>query len=102
MICKGTILIQEKGEGTKSEGLYAYLETEEQTYRLYRDGVYPINDAFFFPFNGMTVDVEGEVTDLWLAARSITVWCHDSSDMEKETATDENVEQKEDDEKDMQ
>lgn len=83
MTYKGTIRITQEGEASKSEGLYAYLDTAEETYRLYRDGVYPINDNFFAPFAGMAADVEGETSEQWLAAKSITVWCNAEGEEEK-------------------
>lgn len=58
------------GEGSKSEGYKAYLELPQYTnkttnepkrYKLYRKGVYEINDDYFKKFNNKEVVVEGEV-----------------------------------------
>lgn len=58
--------------GSKSEGNVAFLLTPEgMEYRLMRRNEYYINDDVVASFNGMTVDIEGEITDGWLIADAI-------------------------------
>ncbi len=62
MMFKGTVILKLADEGSKSEGLRAFLEAEDGTvYQLYRPQVYPIGDDFFTPFGQKRVEVTGEV-----------------------------------------
>ncbi len=46
--------------GSKSEGKRAILTDDlGNTYQLYRSGVYPVNDEYFYQFIGMKVIVTG-------------------------------------------
>jgi len=55
------LFIKLENVGSKSEGMQAYLQTENGTYILYRKGFLSINDSFFKPFNGKNVSVSGEL-----------------------------------------
>lgn len=62
MLFVGIIILKHELPGSKSEGVFAYLQAEEEKmYRLYRPEVYPINDSFFYPFENEWVEVEGEL-----------------------------------------
>ena len=86
MIYKGIVSIRKEFESSKSEGNYAYLNTEEGEYRLFRMEVYPADDNLFYPFEGKNVEIEGTVTDGWLSVGKISEISEDS------TAIEDNVE----------
>lgn len=78
-------MIKEGCVGSKSEGRYVYLQTNEQEYHLFREGIHPAGDDFFLPFDGMIADVNGEEENTWIAAKSITVWCDESNNLQEQT-----------------
>ena len=52
------------GQKSKSEGFVANLITSTETsYRLYRKGVFEINDNFFKQFDQQEVEINGELED---------------------------------------
>lgn len=58
---KGTLQLRTKNEGSKSEGRYAILLTDEGgEYTLYRSGCMPMDDAYFDAYDGAAVVVTGE------------------------------------------
>lgn len=64
MIIKGKLSVERMNPGTKSEGMFAFLTTGEgEQYRLYRPGTYPVNDEYFYPFDNLQVEVDGEVEE---------------------------------------
>lgn len=68
----GLVVIRKCFEGSKSEGYYVFLDTEQAEYRLFRKNAPSMNDVFFQPFDGKRVKVEGTVTDYWLSVKKIT------------------------------
>lgn len=73
-IIKGRILLEHMNIGTKSEGVYAFLETwQGERYRLYRPDAYPVDDPYFPPFADTCVSVLGDVEDgNYIAVQSIS------------------------------
>lgn len=58
--------------GSKSEGAYAFLRvSDDLEYCLMRRDVYHVNDYALAAYDGMTVDVMGEIVDGWVIADSI-------------------------------
>ena len=61
---KGHIEYKLVGQKSKSEGFVANLITSTETsYRLYRKGVFEINDNFFKQFDQQEVEINGELED---------------------------------------
>ena len=59
--CTGTLQIRTSNEGSKSEGRYAILLTDEGSeYTLYRAGFMPMDDPYFDPYDGAKVTLTGE------------------------------------------
>ena len=57
---KGILQLRTKNEGSKSEGRYAILLTEEGgEYTLYRQNSMPMDDSYFDVYDGATVTVTG-------------------------------------------
>ncbi len=53
-----------QNEGSRSEGKMAVLKcTDDKEYILYREGVFPIGDEYFAPFQGINVKVEGKMEE---------------------------------------
>lgn len=64
MKLRGEIFIEREFEDSKSEGCLAFLRTDDgSVYQLYRPGVYPVDDSYFQPFNGLEVEAEGEMEE---------------------------------------
>ena len=54
---QGTLELRTKNEGSKSEGHYAILLTDEGAeFTLYRAGNMPMDDPFFAPYDGRIVE----------------------------------------------
>lgn len=50
--------------GSKSEGNMALLKCDDgKEYFLYRSGEHPVNDTFFAPFDGKSIEVEGKAEE---------------------------------------
>jgi hypothetical protein len=59
---KGIIWIRNITSGSKSDGNLAFFIDEEfNHYKLYREGVFEINDNFFYPYNLKNVQITGEI-----------------------------------------
>lgn len=57
---QGTLELRTKNVGSKSEGRYAILLTDEGTeFTLYRAGNMPMDDSYFAPYDGTPVVVTG-------------------------------------------
>lgn len=70
----GIIEIRLQNIGSKSEGNYVYLLSEDFEYELFRKGASNCNDDYFTEFNNKNVIVEGEaVREKWIAIHSITL-----------------------------
>lgn len=106
MIYSGIVKIRKEAEGSKSEGYYAYLDTGQEEYRLFRPGMFPVDDEFFSPFKEKNVEIEGVVTDCWLAVEAVSELPEDgvapANDVEGNTGSEDNCNKEEDNEKDMQ
>lgn len=62
MTFQGVLLLKKLYEESKSEGIYAFLQTEDDTlYQLYRPDIYPADDALFFSFENQNVEIVGEL-----------------------------------------
>ena len=58
--CQGTLELRTKNVGSKSEGCYAILLTDEGTeFTLYRAGHMPMGDPYFQLYDGAAVIVTG-------------------------------------------
>ncbi len=70
----GVIKIEYQDPESKSEGYVPYLETEESVlYRLYREGILVEQDEIFTPYDGVSVEVEGEINmDSWIKVEKIS------------------------------
>jgi len=69
---KGKLKYDMQGSGSKSEGYVAYLELpDESKYKLYRKGVYEINDEYFKEFNNKEVVVDGEIQKNFILVKNI-------------------------------
>lgn len=56
----GILSLREMNAGSKAEGIYTFLKVDEdKEYMLYRKDVYPADDAFFAPYDGMELSVNG-------------------------------------------
>lgn len=59
---KGIVLILQKRQLTPSSGNVCYFLTRNDTlYELYREGVWPMDDSFFYPFSGKECELLGEI-----------------------------------------
>lgn len=63
MLYEGKVEIREEGKGSKSEGRYAHLMSDDKDYILYRDNTLVVNDTFFEPFEGRQVRVIGQAQE---------------------------------------
>ncbi len=70
-IFKGVVQIRLCNEGSRSEGHYAFLVTEECEWRLSRNGGLPFDDPYYTPFDGKSVAIEGESRDKYLIVANI-------------------------------
>lgn len=60
MQIKGQLQLKWQNPGSKSEGVYAILLSEEgREWRLYRANQLPLNDPYFEPYEGATLRLEG-------------------------------------------
>lgn len=58
----GVLSLRLMNEGSKSEGVFAYLTLESgDEYMLCRQDVFPADDEYFVPFGGKAVCVKGEL-----------------------------------------
>lgn len=58
--------------GTRSEGMYAFLVTDEgRELPLCREGAAPFNDTFFEQFDGQRVRISATVDHGWLVVDSV-------------------------------
>jgi hypothetical protein len=63
----GYILLMGFFGGTRSDGYKTFLVYGRNMLQLYREGVYEINDSFFYPFHKKYVEASGEVQrEKWL------------------------------------
>lgn len=71
-ILRGVVSIERRGEGSRSEGDYAFLTDDHMNrVRLCRDSHLPFDDKFFEPLNGRRVCAEGERVGEWLVVSSV-------------------------------
>ena len=64
MTYSGIITIQAAEDGSKSDGRYAHFFPDDGgEYILYRSRHAAMNDAYFAPFDGQHVAIEGEAED---------------------------------------
>ena len=71
-ILRGVVSIERRGEGSRSEGDYAFLTDDHMNrVRLCRDSHLPFDDKFFEPLNGCRVCAEGERVGEWLVVSSV-------------------------------
>lgn len=85
---KGQINIRLMNKGSKSEGEYAFLQTDQAEYRLIQDGENLINVTEFLEFNGKEVVVEGSVIDnRWLLVDKVYLLTYISENRVTETVT---------------
>ena len=69
---QGTLELRTKNEGSKSEGQYAILLTDEGAeFTLYRAGNMPMDDSFFAPYYGRIVEVVGVEEDPYFRVEEI-------------------------------
>lgn len=105
MVYSGIVKIRKEAEGSKSEGNYAYLATAQEEYRLFRPGMFPVDDDFFSPFKEKKVEIEGTVTDCWLSVEAISELPGDDialdNGVEGNTGSEDNCNKGENNEKDM-
>lgn len=63
-IIDGVLEYSLQNVGSRSEGKMAILKcADEKEYILYREGVYPVDDAYFASFHGLVVRVEGRAEE---------------------------------------
>ena len=55
----GVVAIRLCNEGSRSEGRFAYLVSEDREWELTREGGVPFNDPYYEPFDGLNVIVKG-------------------------------------------
>jgi len=70
----GTVLVKKQNIGSKSEGFYTFLISEQMDaiYRLYQKDVFNMNDEFLMSFDRKDVKIIGEIQqDKWLMVNSI-------------------------------
>lgn len=72
---QGIILIRLRNVGSKSEGRYAYLVRDDDmsAVKLCREGVPPVDDPYFEPFDRQEAVVTGRMSHGWLIAEAIEV-----------------------------
>lgn len=71
-ILRGVVSIERRGEGSRSEGDYAFLtDADMNRVRLCRDGHLPFDDNFFESLDGRRVCAEGERVGEWLVVSSV-------------------------------
>lgn len=72
---QGIILIRLQNVGSKSEGRYAYLVRDDDmsTVKLCREGVPPVDDPYFAPFDRQEAVVTGRMSHGWLIAEAVVL-----------------------------
>ena len=70
---QGIILIRLQNVGSKSEGRYAYLVRDDDmsAVKLCREGVPPVDDPYFAPFDRQEAVVTGHMSHGWLIAEAV-------------------------------
>ena len=73
MEIKGKLFIKEYKSESKSDGKVTYLSCNDHNYRLYRKGIYPINDSFFYLYDQSNVIIDGIFQGAFILVNDITI-----------------------------
>lgn len=80
----GVLAIRLCNEGSRSEGRFAYLVSEDREWELTREGGVPFNDSYYEPFDGMNVIIKGHESGDFIIVDSIAEGVAISSEEEPE------------------